>query len=62
VSETDVPIFGSAVVSPSDVISSPETFGDGLSSFRHVLFRRPLGETLVGASPRNWDLIEVEIT
>jgi hypothetical protein len=61
VSEKEAPVVGSAVVSSSDVISSPETFGDGLNSFRHLLFRRPLGETLVAASPRNWDLVEVEI-
>jgi hypothetical protein len=62
ISENDAPIIGSALVSSSDVIASPEIFGDGLKSFRHVLFRRHLGETLVGASPRNWDLVEVTIT
>ncbi len=61
VSENDAPIIGNAVVSTSDVISSPETFGSGLNSFRHLLFRRSLGETLLAASPRNWDLIEVKI-
>jgi hypothetical protein len=61
VSENEAPIKGNAVVTASDVIASPETFGDGLKSFRHLLFRRPLGETLVAASPRNWDLVEVQI-
>lgn len=61
VSEYEAPIVASAVVATSDVIASPETFGDGLKSFRHLLFRRPLGETLVAASPRNWDLVEVKI-
>lgn len=61
VSENDAPIVAGAVVAASDVIASPETFGDGLKSFRHLLFRRPLGETLVAASPRNWDLVEVQI-
>lgn len=61
VSESEVPITASALVSTSDVIASPETFGDGMKSFRNLLFRRPLGETLVAASPRNWDLVEVEI-
>lgn len=61
VSENEAPMVGSALVATSDVIASPETFGDGLRSFRHLLFRRPLGETLVTASPRNWDLVEVEI-
>ena len=61
VSEDEAPIAASAVVSTSDAIASPEAFGAGLTSFRHLLFRRPLGETLVAASPRNWNLIEVEI-
>lgn len=61
VSENEAPIVASALTSASDVIVSPETFGDGLASFRHLLFRRPLAETLVTASPRNWDLVEVEI-
>jgi len=61
VSEDEAPIAASALVSTSDAIASPEAFGDGLKSFRHLLFRRPLGETLVAAAPRNWDLVEVEI-
>lgn len=61
VSENEASIAGGALLSTSDVIASPEAFGDGLKSFRHLLFRRPLGHTLVAASPRNWDLIEVEI-
>ena len=61
VSENEAPLVGTALVSDSDVISSPETFGDGLKSLRHLLFRRPLGETLVAASPRNWDLVDVEV-
>lgn len=61
VSEGAAPIVASAVASPFDVIASPETFGDVHKSFRHLLFRRPLGEALVAASPRNWDLVEVEI-
>ncbi len=61
VSEHEVPVEGVALASESDVIASPEAFGDGLSSFRHVLFRRALGETLVAACPRTWDLIEVRV-
>lgn len=60
VGEHEASIEASALVSDSDVIASPDVFGDGLNSFRHLLFRRPLGETLVAASPRNWDLIEVQ--
>ena len=61
VGDDEVPIAASALVSTSDALASPEVFGDGLNSFRHLLFRRPLGETLLAASPRNWNLIEVEI-
>lgn len=61
VTEGESPIAASAFASAFDVISSPEVFGDGLMSFRHLLFRRPLGEALVAASPRNWDLTEVEV-
>lgn len=61
VSEDEAPIAANALVSTSDAIASPEAFGDGLKSFRHLLFRRALGEALVAASPRNWNLIEVEI-
>ncbi|WP_243056389.1 hypothetical protein [Nocardioides sp. SR21] len=61
VSENEAPISGVAVASASDVIASPERFGSGLNSFRHVLFRRPLGEMLLAASPRNWDLVEAVI-
>lgn len=59
--EDEAPIAASALVSTWDAIASPEAFGDGLSSFRHLLFRRPLGETLAAAAPRNWELVEVEI-
>lgn len=61
VRENEAPIVGSSVRTGSDVIASPETFGDGLRSFRHLLFRRSLGEILVTASPRTWELIEVQI-
>lgn len=61
VNETDVPVLGDALESSSDVIASPEVFGAGLVAFRHVLFRRQLGETLAGASPRDWDVMNVMI-
>lgn len=63
VSEDEVPIVASAVAATSAyAIASPEAFGDGLKSFRHLLFRRQLGEALVAASPRNWHLVEVQIS
>lgn len=61
ISEHEAPMIASALNSTSDVIASPEVFGDGLKAFRHLLFRRPLGETLVAVSPRNWALVEVEV-
>lgn len=61
VGEQEAPVRAGSVASTSDLIASPEVFGSGLGCFRHLLFRRALGETLVAASPRNWDLVEVEI-
>jgi len=55
----DVPVQASALSTSSDVIASPESFGDGLMSFRHLLFRRPLAELLVAKNPRSWSLLEV---
>ena len=54
-------IAANALTSTWDVVASPETFGDGLASFRQLLFRRPLGEALVAASLRTWDSVELEI-
>jgi hypothetical protein len=46
----------------SDVVASPEVFGDGLASYRHLLFRRPLGEFLERAHPGVWSIVEVNLT
>ena len=62
VSEDEAPIGAMAVQSSADVIASPEVFGDGWKSFRHVLFRRGLGEVLVRASPPQWSIVEVQVT
>jgi len=59
VGEDEVPVLAESLDSDFDVIASHEYFGSGQSSFRHLLFRRALGEVLVAASPRNWDLVEV---
>lgn len=61
VSEGGAPVQSRALVSDADVLASPETFGDGLSSFRHLLFRRPLGDYLLSKAKRNWDLLEVPV-
>lgn len=46
----------------ADVVASPEIFGDGLKSYRHLLFRRPLAEFLHSKAKRNWDLRAVTLT
>ena len=61
VSVFETPVMAAALADPGDVIASPETFGAGLNSFRHVLFRRALGQLLFDASPQNWRLAEVEM-
>jgi hypothetical protein len=62
VSEDAAPILAQSVASESDVIASPESFGDGLNSFHMLLFRRPLAELLLAVARRNWDLVEVKLT
>jgi hypothetical protein len=62
VSESEAPIIGAALESERDVIASPEVFGDGLQSFRHLLFRRELADYLLAAAPRMWTAAEVTIT
>ncbi|HMO12312.1 MAG TPA: hypothetical protein PKB06_12615 [Actinotalea sp.] len=59
--ESEVPILGASLVADGDVIASGEVFGAGLKAFRHLLFRRRLGEHLVAAEPRLWALTEVTI-
>jgi len=60
--EGDVPIRSAALAGVrSDVIASPEWFGSGWSSMRHLLFRRELASVLVGANPKHWSIVGVEI-
>lgn len=58
--EGDIPVNPGALPSDSDVAASPETFGDGLMSFRHFLVSRPLAEHLVSRAPRNWDVVGLD--
>lgn len=60
VSEGEAPIQPSSLNAESDLIASPEVFGDGLSAFRHLLFRKPLAEILVAANPRTWSVVPIE--
>ena len=57
----DVPVRAGVLESAADVIASPESFGDGLASFHHLLFRRELAEALLASTPRNWRLVAVPV-
>lgn len=59
VSEGEAPIRGASLTTDADVIASPEVFGSGLSSFRHILFRASLAELLLAANPRSWSIRSV---
>jgi hypothetical protein len=61
VEESDVPTLALSLESSEDLIASPEWFGDGFKSFHHLAVRRPLAEFLQAASPRNWDIRELEL-
>lgn len=41
-----------------DIAASPEWFGDGWNSFRHILVRRELAELIASASPRDFEIVE----
>lgn len=58
VSEWDVAPLPEAIDGPTDFIGSPEMFGDGWKTFRHLLMRRALAETLVAANPRTFSVRE----
>ncbi|MFI7674979.1 hypothetical protein [Actinophytocola sp. NPDC049390] len=60
--EGEAPIRAEALATTSAVIASPEVFGDGLQSFRHLLFRQPLAAALVRANPRTWSELPVAAT
>lgn len=55
----ETPIAPTTFSAGADLVASPESFGDGLKSFHHLLFRRALGELLVAANPKHWSLVEV---
>lgn len=59
ISEGEAPARAGSLIADTDVIASPEVFGDGLKSFHHLLFRRPLGQFLADAHPRAWSVVEV---
>jgi len=61
IGEGEVPIRSQALTTNDDVIASSEMFGDGFSSFRHLLFRRQLGEVLVAANRRSWSVVAVTV-
>jgi hypothetical protein len=59
VGEDVAPVQARALPTDADVMASPEVFGAGLGSFRHLLFHRPLAEFLHSKAKRDWDLREV---
>lgn len=63
VSEEDAPIRASSLDGTfGDVLASPEDFGDGLKSFKQLLFSRPLGEFLASAHPKSWSVVDITTT
>jgi hypothetical protein len=61
ISAGPVPVREPSLEAASDMIASPEIFGDGWVSFHHLLFRRALGEFLAESNPRTWSVVEVEL-
>ena len=59
ITEGKCPVGPAPLQAGSDLIASPEMFGSGKSSFRHLMFRRPLGEFLVSANSRTWSVVEL---
>lgn len=51
-----VPVQAKALPLDTDVVASPEFFGDGLSAFRQVLFRSTLAGFLHSRAKRIWNL------
>lgn len=52
----EAPVNRGALETDRDVIASPEIFGDGWKTFRHLLFRQPLAQLIATSAPRLWDL------
>ena len=46
----------------ADLVASPEIFGDGWNSFRHLLFRRELADYLVAANKSVWSVVELPLS
>jgi hypothetical protein len=61
ISEGHAPVIGTALPQGRVMVVSPEIFGDGWNTFRHLLFRRDLAELLVSANPRSWSTRELTI-
>ena len=58
--EGEVPIKRDALAVSGDLSASPQIFGDGFLTFRHLVYRRPLGEFLADADPRTQSVVELE--
>lgn|GEM_PF-1257168 len=54
------PLVDPLLVEDVNVAASPEWFGSGWMCFRQLLFRRELAEAICAASPRDFEMVEVE--
>lgn len=59
VTEEEVRADLSVLPAGADLVASPEIFGDGWKSFRHILFRRELADYLVAANKSVWSVVEL---
>lgn len=59
VSEGEVAPRPEALDGQTDLIGSPETFGDGRNTLRHPLLRRAPAERMGAANPRTLSVYEV---
>jgi hypothetical protein len=53
------PVSPEVMSSPLDVIASPEWFGDGCQSFRQLLVRRELAQSIASASPKDFKVVSM---
>jgi hypothetical protein len=59
VSEGEVVADLNVLPEGTDLVASPEIFGDGWASRQHLLFRRELADYLVSANPTVWSVVEL---
>ncbi len=55
------PLSINPALSRVDVAASPEWFGDGWKAFRQILLRRELAEMIVAGSPRDFEVVTLDL-